>query len=935
MTSMSPIVAIDIETTGLDANKDAIIEIGAVKFDGKRVIEKWEKLINPGKPIPPEITQLTGITNEMVRNEPPAKAILPEFVEFVGEDPVLGHHVDFDLSFLRKFGILQFNDVVDTYELASVLLPTSTRYNLGSLGQLLGIMLPNSHRALDDAKLTHAVYFKLYEKALNLPLELLAEFVRHGEGLEWSPAWIFSQILRARTHEPITHVQLKLSDFKGLAPGNEILSQPLKPSDNPQPLDIDEVAAILEDGGIFDQCFPAFEHRPQQVDMLKAVTQAFSKGQHLLTEAGTGTGKSLAYLVPAALWSIKNQHRVVISTNTINLQDQLIKKDIPDLQKALKADLRAVVLKGRSNYLCPRRVEAMRQRSPDSPESMRVLAKTLVWLYEGGKGDRNEINLNGPIEKEIWSSRLSAEDEGCKSETCLGRMGGICPFYRAKLAAQSAHLLVVNHALLLTDVVTGSRILPEYNYLVIDEAHHLESATTDALTFSVTQNDIARTLKELGGVTSGVLGALMAALKDIIRPSDHAALLPEMSRVTDLAFRVEGDFKRFFQAISEFLESIREGQSVGKYGQQTRIIAATRTMPEWENIEIQWASTQESLNLLISRTNQVTKSIADLASGATNKIEDSQTFLGSLLRRFVEVESNLNAWVAEPDARQIYWTEVKPVNMNISIQVAPLEIGSLMEQYLWHEKTSVILTSATLAAGGEFSYLRTRLNADEASEMVVGSPFDYENSALLYLVNDIAEPNDTVNFQRTIEHLLPRLGKATGGRMLVLFTSYDQLKRTSKAITPILNKEDILVFEQGEGASSATLLETFRATDRAILLGTRSFWEGVDIVGEALSVLVIVKLPFDVPSDPIVAARSETFDDPFSEYNLPEAILRFRQGFGRLIRTQSDRGLVVVLDRRILSKKYGKAFIESLPDCTKRTGSTAELPEVARKWLNL
>jgi len=258
-----------------------------------------------------------------------------------------------------------------------------------------------------------------------------------------------------------------------------------------------------------------------------------------------------------------------------------------------------------------------------------------------------------------------------------------------------------------------------------------------------------------------------------------------------------------------------------------------------------------------------------------------------------------------------------------------------MQKYLWNENSSVIMTSATLTAAGEFDYLRGRLYAEDADELSLGSPFDYENSALLYVSNDIPEPSDRYGHQRAIEQAITNISLVTGGKMLVLFTSYDQLKRTSQSLRPLLAKYEIQVYEQGDGASPHTLLESFRTDERAVLLGTRAFWEGVDVPGEALSVLVIAKLPFDVPSDPIVAARSETFDDPFNQYSLPEAILRFRQGFGRLIRTQSDRGVVAILDRRILTKRYGKLFLDSLPSCTMRIGPLSELPRVTKKWLNL
>jgi DNA polymerase-3 subunit epsilon/ATP-dependent DNA helicase DinG len=932
---MTAIVAIDIETTGLDSQSDAITEIGAVRFNGRRIEAEWSTLINPGRAIPALITQLTGITNEMVRNAPPIRAVVQELADFVGDAPVLGHNVRFDLSFLQRYGLFELNEVLDTYELASVLLPDASRYNLSALGQLLGILLPANHRALDDARVTHAVFLQLFDKSQTLPVEMLAEFVRQSEPFDWGASWAFSQALRLHTLQPVSARQVDDQHHGPLfAPTAEPPLPPLTPKESLVALDIDEVAALLEYGGPFASFFENYELRQQQVEMLRAVSRSLSEGIHLMVEAGTGTGKSFAYLVPAALWAYQNCTRVVISTNTINLQDQLIKKDIPDLRSALGLDIRAAVLKGRSNYLCPRRLEGLRQRTPETIEQLRVLAKVLVWLWEGGSGDRTEINLNGPLEREAWL-HISAEDEGCKAEVCMARTGGTCPFYQARQAALSSHLVIVNHALLLSDVATGSRVLPEYDYLIIDEAHHMEAATTNSLSYRLTQGDVARLLRELGSVSSGVLGHLLGFIKEIGKPSQLATFHQDIQRATDLAFRLEHDSSQLFKTVEVFLSEQREGQPIGNYTQQARILPATRTQPFWSDVEIAWDQAAETLKLLINLVVQIYKSTSDLGIMESDELEDLQANLADMHRRLSEVEANLNRLFASPDAGDIYWAETSPNNGQIALQIAPLHVGPLMEQYLWHEKSSIILTSATLTANGEFDYIRSRLNADEADELALGSPFDYENSALLYLVNDIPEPADATNYQKAVEHTLVRLSKATGGRLLALFTSYAQLKRTSQAITPVLAEAEIQVYEQGEGASPNTLLETFKEAERAVLLGTRAFWEGVDIPGTALSVLVIVKLPFDVPSDPIVAARSETFDDPFSEYSLPEAILRFRQGFGRLIRTQSDRGVVAILDRRILTKKYGKLFIESLPECKLKIGPMSDLPGMAQKWLNI
>jgi DNA polymerase-3 subunit epsilon/ATP-dependent DNA helicase DinG len=640
---------------------------------------------------------------------------------------------------------------------------------------------------------------------------------------------------------------------------------------------------------------------------------------------------SFAYLVPAALFALQNNTRVVISTNTINLQDQLIKKDIPDLCAALGLDLRAAVLKGRSNYLCPRRLELLRKRGPGNADEMRVLAKVLVWKLENSSGDRTEINLTGPAEREIWG-HISAEDDACTSETCLERTGGACPFFRAKQASQNAHILVVNHALLLTDVAVGNRVLPDYDHVIIDEGHHLESATTDSLSFRLTQFDIDRLIRETGGSSSGILGNLLATTRDQIRPSDYALLNQKVERATDLVWRLQEQVRIFFDGVGEFISLQREGQPVSTYAYQERILPATRTQPGWDAVEVAWGAAAETLTLLVALLGEIQKGMTEIYSDGLESLEDIIGSLGNLYRRLTEAESMLGSMIFEPATDYVYWVEVNPNNNRLALNAAPIRVGPLVEKYLWHEKRSVILTSATLTTHGEFNYIRNTLTADEADELALGSPFDYETAALLYIANDIAEPNAR-EYQGQLDRALVALCTASGGRTLVLFTSYAQLKRSAKSISGPLAQQDILVYEQGEGASPNALLESFKSTERAVLLGTRSFWEGVDIPGEALSVLVIVKLPFAVPSDPLVAARAETFEDPFNEYHLPEAILRFRQGFGRLIRTQSDRGVVAILDRRVLTKAYGKQFIESLPSCTLKVGSLSELPRAAAKWL--
>lgn len=931
---MTSIVAIDIETTGLDPNRDAVIEIGAIKFNGRRIEDEWTTFINPNRPIPEAITNLTGIDDSMVRSAPRLSDVTGDLQAFIGECPVLGQNVRFDLGFLQKHHILLFNQVIDTYELASVLLPTASRYNLGALGQQLGIPLPASHRALDDARLTHAVYLRLMDLAAELPLELLAEIVRAGEPLDWDANYAFQQALRQRAREQVKGRKARHRPEDGplFSPQDKAgQNPPLGPVKEVIKLDPDDAASVLEYGGPFSRYFENYEYRPEQVEMLRAVANALSWSGHLMVEAGTGVGKSFAYLVPAALFAIRNKTRVVVSTNTINLQEQLMQKDLPSVRNALGLDLRAAVLKGRSNYLCPRRLQLMRKNGPNTIDEARVLSKILVWSWDGASGDRSDLNLNRPSEKEVWN-RLSAEDEGCSSETCAGRMGGICPFYRAKQAALFAHILVVNHALLLSDVAAGSRVIPEYQYLIIDEAHHLESATTNAMSFRLSQQDFERMLKEVGGTSSGVLGHLLSAANGKARPTDYAKLMQLAGRASDTAFRLDSYSKDFFFALSEFMAYQQQGRPKSMYAFSTRILPATRTQPGWDNVEIAWGRAAETMTLLVNLIGELYKAAGDLYAEGLEELEDSAGALSSLYRRISEANLAISGMIHKPNPETIYWIEVQPQSSRLTLNTAPLRVGPLIEQYLWHEKESVILTSATLTAAGDYTYLRSVLNADEADELTLGSPYDYENSTLLFIGKDIPEPNQP-GYEQAVNRAIVQTAIATGGRMLVLFTSYAQLKRAAQAITRPLSQHDIQVYEQGEGAGPAALLEAFKASPQAVLLGTRSFWEGVDVPGESLSVVVITKLPFEVPSDPIIAARSETFDEPFSQYQVPEAILKFRQGFGRLIRAASDRGVVAILDRRVLTKQYGRLFIESLPQCTLRQGNAADLPTLAERWL--
>ncbi len=983
-------VALDLETTGLNPEKDAIIEVGVVKYRDGQPVEEFDTLINPGRPIPYEITLITGIRNEDVLGKPSFERIAVALERFVGSAVIVGHNISFDLGFLRAKGLFIENQGLDTWELASVLIPARPSYSLGSLAVHFGIPSPSQHRALNDAEVSGRLFEILCEHAGLLPKGVLAEIVRLVHRSNWPLAEVFMDAARAAG---LNRVAASAPPLEQVVPSCSLFdawqcAEPMTLNDQSTPVDVEELAAMLQPGGVFADLFPTYEHRPQQVQMLEAVAEAFNIGHHLMVEAGTGTGKSVAYLLPAIAHAAQNNDRVVISTNTINLQDQLFRKDLPDLQRVLERawarsePFRATLLKGRSNYLCTERFESLRSQTSLTNDELRGMVRILCWLTQTQTGDQAELSLPLQSDRTVWG-QVSAASEGCSLDRCEREVHGRCYFYRARKAAEAAHVIVVNHALLMADAATQNRVLPEYHRLIVDEAHHLENAVTEQLSFRADRLSLGTWLSALFspgsgvgagnatrrpstgpagsaqdalwgqgadttapagftqdahvGVRTGLLGDISEALRPhlpphIFEPIQNAII---QTQADVAAARSRLDF--FWQVIEEFVLDAAPRGERDEYDTRLRINSAVRAQPVWVDVEIAWDNLGAAWQLLTDDLDAVKVALQDVlvAMPETRQLERLTGELVGIMARLAETAAALETWVMRPDGNQVCWVEVnngerqrRPV-----LRMAPVHVGNLVQDNILFRNDTVILTSATLRTAGSFDYVRDRLAAVDADVTFVGSPFDYKESTLLYLPTDLPEPNMPA-FQNVVENALVALAKALEGRTLALFTSYAQLKRTASAIGPALTQAGITVLAQGAGSSRHQLLETFKTSNKMVLLGTRSFWEGVDVVGPALSALVLVRLPFAVPSDPIVAARSETFDDPFHHYQVPDAILRFRQGFGRLIRSKTDRGVVVVMDKRVTSKGYGKLFLESLPECTVQQAPLMNLPQVAKAWVD-
>ena len=614
-------IALDIETTGLRPESDAIIEVGAVKFQDDRVLDTFSSLVNPQRAVPRKIQALTGISAAELDRAPSALSVLPKLNTFIKDYPVIGHNVGFDLNFLQRQGIGAINQPIDTFEMASLILPKMASYNLEQLTKALGLSSPAYHRALADASLAKDLYLALIQRALDLDISTVQEINRAAARSVWPLKLVFQEIEQQKARQGLGGSIREQLAAKGIVAGlpyaETSRESPLVPTEEKHMLDSHALAALLEQDGPLAQALPNYELRPEQVDMLKAVAEAFNQDEHLIVEAGTGVGKSLAYLIPALAFAIRNHRRVVISTNTITLQDQLYNKDIPDIQRILgnkqgspsplgPGEMRVVTLKGRANYLCTRRWNAFRTADHHSSDDIRLLARVMIWLPTTLTGDRAELTMPTPAENAAWG-RVAAESESCNTDSCLAFQKGQCFLYRARRAADAAHVIIANHALILSDIATENHIIPEYQHLIVDEAHHLEDVATAQLGYDTDQPAILSLLERLSGAGSAERPAgFLSEVPSYFRHSQVPESVRENTQELVAGLHVVVDRARqgvyeFFNALSAFLRS--HGPAVnGPQGGATapravmtnrcglrRACAASPTGRRWRSYGTMWA----------------------------------------------------------------------------------------------------------------------------------------------------------------------------------------------------------------------------------------------------------------------------------------------------------------------------------------------------------
>ncbi len=909
--------AIDLEMTGLKPGFDEIIEVGLVRCTPDQEIERWSSLVRPLAMPPLQVQRLTGITPEMLADAPSWSEIEDQVRGLLADATLIGHNVGFDERFLEAAGLKSATPSIDTLPLARIIDPAAPTHRLGDLCRRYGIELRGAHRALADAEAARQVFLHLRARFQNLPLaarDALSELASQAD-LFWNPG----RVLRSWS-----------VDLPRLAGARRELPRTAASPLEPVALPRGDLAALTAQA-FASHADPDFEQRAEQVEMSRRIAESLQYGGTLIVEAGTGTGKSLAYLVPAALWALKTGNTVIISTHTINLQQQLESKDVefarqliagvsPEAAQALKA----TVVKGRDNYLCQELLDRELGRVADWNDPL-LLARAAVWRSVTERGDNAELRL--PSKMQTAWKKLSAGGTPCPADrSCQYVRDGSCFLLQVQQQAARSHIVIANHALLVRALTSGALTMPDAAVVIIDEAHALEDTATDQLLLQMNESWMMETVRRIAGPDS------------LAQAADQAGVDVDAARLQQSATRAEQKLEQLFDQAGAFASR----HSEDRRGNEDRVILSpgARNREDWFELEVLWETAQAALGELEAEVQEIAQRSAAQAREQRGDAEQRLLSMAiqaqNLRAELAERTSQLARAVTEHSSDDVAWVAREHRKEGAaSLHAAPLSVAAHL-QPLWNERHATILTGATLAAsaqsGAEFKYLRERLGIEEAGEEQYGSPFDYKQQCRVYVPIDALDADDRQHHEVTA-NVIKTLATAAGGRTMVLFRSYSAMDQVARRVKDELERDGLVLLRQGRDGSATTIVEALRSEPRSVAFGVAALWTGVDLPGDALLLLILTRLPFAPPTDPVLKARGEQYENDFMEFTLPAAVLQFRQGFGRLIRTRSDRGAAVILDGRILRRRYGRHFLDALPPAPIYRKPLSEVAADVRRFL--
>ena len=883
-------VVVDLETTGLDPENDRIIEVGAVKYVDGEEAGQYSSLINPKIEIPDFITRLTGISDNDVKEAPLIEQIIPELEKFLGENPVVGHQVNFDASFIEYYIRKQHNDFdgwasridrfkyfgrirVDTLFLSRILLPFMPKLKLSYLSDTFGYTHDNAHRALDDAQATAKLFIDLVDRALALDNVIISQIIDLLFANSVRAKSFFVPLLKFKNENQVSVPALSMVDeVKNIQYHFNIIGEQeykgtySEDIDDYTLIDDENISDYFLEAGKLSRVIENYEVREEQQRMAERIGESVNNSRIIVAEAGTGTGKSMAYLTPMVEWSVANRmagERTVVSTNTKNLQEQLFFKDIPTLFSARGGQFKTVLLKGRSNYLCLDKwhtiMTDMNQRLSQDERS-RILPLVL-WVKQTRTGDIAENNaFQLENNRGLWQ-KLIAEPSYCPGKAC--KYYDDCYLMKARDHARKADVVIVNHALLFSDIASDNSILGEFHNLVIDEAHNVEKTAAEYLGIRVSFWTFRNIYHRLYEDDPRKTGALLQLEFRLSKGNVNSKLRDELLQVSD---RLKNNSQRLKQIITlfygNFSRYIREQAKNRNNGisdaQKIRYFKNFRYFRDEEEQILTIRKTLTSLSKQLSEINEV------LYDAGKDKFEFQDQIHRELLALEQDVHELINAFIfclSADENHYVYWFEIpfNERNIDIPMYAVPLNISEILKTRLFDKMRSTVLTSATLSVDHSFEYFkqRTGLNLLEDREIVndiYGSPFDYEKQLFLSVADFLPDPRNQ-EFPNAVARFLMSLHSAQKRGMMVLFTSYSLLNVVYNYLDNFCKENRVLLLAQGKSGSRSNIVLQFKENKGSILLGTDSFWEGVDIPGEALQVLIIPKLPFDVPSEPVIAAR--------------------------------------------------------------------------------